>query len=60
MLGTIFDFLGKSITAVFAFGWVFGAILGAIYWAIQGNLLQVVLSILPLWGAVSMIWDLII
>ena len=59
MLHAIREVIGTTISAVFAFGWIFGAMIGAIYWAVQGNLLQVVLSILPLWGAISVISDLI-
>jgi hypothetical protein len=58
VLKSVGDILGTVVSAVLAFGWIFGAMVGAIYWAIEGNPLQVVLSILPLWGAISVILDL--
>lgn len=44
---------------VFAIAWTFGGFIGAIYWAIKGDLLAVVLSIfIPLYGAISVVLDL--
>lgn len=45
------------IAFLFVAGWIawaFGGIIGMIYWAVQGSLLNVVLSFLvPLYGAIS-------
>jgi hypothetical protein len=53
------DIPGTIISAIFGFGWVFGGIVAPLYWASQGNAFQIALSILPLWGAISVILDFI-
>lgn len=51
---------GGSLALFFYALWAFGGFIGAIYWAIQESLLNVVLSIfIPLYGGLSVLWDLI-
>lgn len=48
-----------AVVSVFLIAWTFGGVIGAIYWAINDNLLFVVLSLfIPLFGAVTIISDL--
>ena len=43
-----------------AVAWSLGGVAGAIYWAVEDDLLNVVLSlIVPLYGAISMLLDLL-
>ncbi len=40
--------------------YAFGGFIGAVYWAIKGDILAVVLSIfIPFFGAISVLWDLL-
>ena len=51
---------GGSLALFFYVLWAFGGFIGAIYWAVQESLLNVVLSIfIPLYGGLSVLWDLI-
>lgn len=51
---------GGSLAAFFYLLWAFGGFVGAVYWAIEENLLNVVLSIfIPLYGGLSVVFDLI-
>ncbi|MEX2629847.1 MAG: hypothetical protein WD341_07905 [Tistlia sp.] len=51
---------GGSVAVFFYVLWAFGGFVGAVYWAIQESLLNVVLSIfIPLYGGLSVIYDLI-
>jgi uncharacterized membrane protein len=52
------DFFSGIIGIAFMLAYGLGGIVGAIYWAIQENLLYVVLSIfIPLFGAITVIHD---
>ena len=51
---------GGSLALFFYVIWAFGGFIGAIYWAVQESLLNVVLSIfIPLYGGLSVLWDLL-
>jgi hypothetical protein len=53
------DVLGVAFGLTFVM-WSSGGILGAVYWAVQGNVIQVILSLLiPMWGVASVVWDLL-
>ena len=52
--------LTAGVIVIFYICWAFGGVVGAIYWAVNEELLDVVLSIfIPMYGAISMIADLI-
>jgi len=60
MIDSFIDFLGNIAVTLLFIVWVFGGLVGAIYWAVHDDLLSVVLSIfVPLYGAASMLWDLV-
>jgi len=60
MIDSFIDFLGNIAVTLLFIVWVFGGLVGAIYWAAHDDLLSVVLSIfVPLYGAASMLWDLV-
>lgn len=53
-------FAGGSLAVFFYLLWAFGGFVGAVYWAIEDSLLNVVLSIfIPLYGGLSVIFDLL-
>ena len=53
------ELLVMGIVTVFGFAWTLGGFIGMIYWAVQGSLLDVVLSmIIPMYGAISVLVDL--
>ena len=50
----IADFLGNSVAVLFGFLWITSAFAGAVYGAINGDLLDIVFSIfIPLYGWIS-------
>jgi len=53
------DFVSSVIGVSLAFVWIFSAPIGMIYWAIEEDLVNVVLSLMiPLYGPVTMLFDL--
>jgi hypothetical protein len=53
------DALGVAFGLTFVI-WSSGGVLGAVYWAVQGSVIQVILSLLvPMWGVASVVWDLL-
>ena len=52
--------IGGVVYVIFMIAWMFGGFIGAIYWAVEDELVNVVLSIfIPLYGAISMAADLL-
>ena len=59
MLKEIKEIALMTLITILGILWGFGAVAGAIYWAMNDDLLNVVLSMLiPLYGAVSLIINL--
>lgn len=60
MIDSISEAIGQTFMVILAAAYMVGGLIGAIYWAINDDLLFVVLSIfIPYFGAVSVIVDLI-
>ena len=56
----VIESLKGTTFLILGFFWMFGGMIGAIYWAINSEILNVVLSIfLPGYGAISTIADLV-
>ncbi len=54
------DTFGGFVMLVAALAYGLGGVVGAIYWAINDDLLNVVLSVfIPFYGAISVIWSLL-
>lgn len=59
-MGAIRELFSGAIGLAFVLAYGFGGFVGAVYWAIQRDILNVVLSIfIPLYGAISVVWDLL-
>ena len=60
LLDYFLEMLGQLFVVILFIFWAFGGFIGAIYWAAEDELLDVVLSIfVPGYGALSVIWDLV-
>ena len=57
---SIKDFIGGTILLILIVLYIFGAFIGAVYWAFQESLINVVLSIfVPLYGAITLIIEFV-
>ena len=59
-MGTLGAFFGVAAVIVLGASWMFGGTIGAVYWAIEENYTDAILSIvIPLYGAVTVILDVL-
>lgn len=60
VIAKLSDTLGGVALAALFIGYVFGGFIGAVWAAIEGDLLNVVLSIfIPMWGAGYVVYQLL-
>jgi hypothetical protein len=60
MLAKTTEWVGGVLLAIFCIVWMFGGIVGAVYWAVEQDILNVVLSMfIPFYGAISVTADLL-